>query len=248
MKRNAALALTLSVSLACVAIVGFIGDLPVTVRSNDARPSLHVSQDTRPGEPGRRGALAIRDHVSSFQKWGTKMFTQPALERLYDDVAYFTLSRPLDQEASIALAFEQLATTNDRVDVFVLAHSNALYVQFAGLAPDLRQKLGLVYDTGCADAVQADAWLELGARVHVGHPGASSVSPLFYFYFLRRYEAGFSITDAVEEANAHAATRLGLLQPLFANPSLVEDTRAVFSGDGALTSTSPSFAGRRSHQ
>ena len=60
-----------------------------------------------------------------------------------------------------------MATTNDRVDVFVLAHSNALYEQFAGLPPDLRQKLGLVYDTGCADAYQADAWLELGAQVHV---------------------------------------------------------------------------------
>lgn len=246
MKRNAALVLTLSVSLACVGIVGFIGDLPVKERRKDARLSLHVSQDARPGEPVRRGALAIRDHVSSFQKWGTKMFTLPALERRYDDVAYFTLSRPLHQEASIALAFEQLATTNDRVDVFVLAHSNALYEQFAGLAPELRQKLGLVYDTGCADAAQADAWLELGARVHVGHPGASSVSPLFYFYFLRRYEAGFSVGDAVEEANAHAAARLGPLQPLFANHSLVEGTRAVFSGDGALTSTSQSLGGARS--
>jgi hypothetical protein len=107
------------------------------------------------------------------------MFTLPTLERHHDDVEYFTLDHPLEQEARIAVAFEQLAPKNDRVDVLVLAHSNALHEQFAMLAPDLRHKLGLVYDTGCADAVQSNAWLELGARVHVGHPGALSVSPLF---------------------------------------------------------------------
>jgi hypothetical protein len=54
---------------------------------------------------------------------------------------------------------------------------------------------------------------------------------------LRRYEAGFSVAEAVTEANERTATRLGLSQTLVTDADLVEGTRAVFSGNGSLTLT-----------
>ena len=38
--------------------------------------------------PGRerRAALAIRDNVTPFQKWGSRQFTAPYLERYYDQI------------------------------------------------------------------------------------------------------------------------------------------------------------------
>jgi hypothetical protein len=58
-----------------------------------------------------------------------------------------------------------------------------------------------VYKTGCYDLKQGPLWLSLGAKAYVGHPGYS-VSPVFYFYFLRRWTRGIKLADAIEESNA----------------------------------------------
>jgi hypothetical protein len=109
MKKRTALLLTLTVLSSCIVIVGSIGDWPVERRVDDPRAAgLHLtpaprgSDETSNAEKGnsanagnrgpndaesprsRRGVIAIRDHVSSFQKWGTKMFTLPTLELHYD--------------------------------------------------------------------------------------------------------------------------------------------------------------------
>ena len=78
----------------------------------------------------------------------------------------------------------------------------------------------------------------MGADTFVGHPG-DSASPVFYFYFLRRWGGGLSANDAQQEANARMARLLGLAQ--LVNPFQVDldddvflDTKAVLHGDGGI--------------
>lgn len=43
-----------------------------------------------PGHASTRAAVALRDHVVPFQKYGTKLFSLPSLEGAYDRVYYLT--------------------------------------------------------------------------------------------------------------------------------------------------------------
>jgi len=88
-----------------------------------------------------------------------------------------------------------------QVDLFILAHDNRLVTWIEGLPAEQRERLRLVYNTGCYDLKQGPLWLSLGAKAYVGHPGYS-VSPVFYFYFLRRWTRGIKLADAIEESNA----------------------------------------------
>jgi hypothetical protein len=216
---------TLGVSLASFAFVVAISDPPLSERPHEAR---------------RRSvaALAVRDHVVPFQKWGTEMFTLPALRRHYDEVAYFTRRWHGDRTLELLAALRELLTRHERVDLFVLAHSNALIAEVETLPPELTRRLRLVYDTGCADAAQAEEWRSVGADVYLGHPGRASISPVFYFYFLRRWEAGWTVADAASDANRKTVTRLrwaapiaeGVVGPL----DIVASTVAEMHGDGEV--------------
>jgi hypothetical protein len=224
--RRSALLTTVFVVLALGGAVVGVSDAPVSDRAVGAQRT-------------KVAALAVRDHVVPFQKWGTKMFTLPALEEHYDEVAYFTQRWPRDRTTELLTSLTELLRHHDQVDVFVLAHSNALFFDVASIEPELTRKLRLVYDTGCSDAHQAGEWVALGADVHVGHPGATSVSPVFYFYFLRRWLRGWSANDAVQEANRKTRARLRWVSPLaesFVGPvDLVESTRAVVHGEGQVS-------------
>src|SRR5437868_1728633 len=47
----------------------------------------------------RRAAVAIRDHVPAFLKWGTKVYTLPYLEKYYGQVYYITQFPEQDNHA-----------------------------------------------------------------------------------------------------------------------------------------------------
>lgn len=146
-------------------------------------------------------AVAYRDNVIPFQKFGSKLFTVPAIETYYDG-AYYVTDRGLGGGRGKFLAALHAATTEyDAVDLFLLAHSNQIVRWLEAFPPEQRQKIRLVYNTGCRDAYQADAWMRLGVRTYVGHPGRASVSPVFYVYFLRRWIRGHSAIDATRVAN-----------------------------------------------
>ncbi len=155
----------------------------------------------------RRAALAIRDDVIPFQKWGTRAFTLPYLERHYDRVWYFTQSKTERKRAEFEGALAEALGAYDAVDLFLLAHANAYVSWVADLDPALRSRLRLVYNTGCGDADQAARWLELGAKSYVGHVGESN-SPVFYVYFLRRWVLGERVGEATDEGNALMARAL----------------------------------------
>lgn len=225
MTRRSAWLLTMALVLGAMGFVLGLSDVPIRDRTGGTRTNTVA-------------ALAVRDHVVPFQKWGTKLFTLPALTRHYDEVRYFTQRWRGDRTDELLVALSELLARHDSVDLFVLAHSNTLVSDVEALEPERRKRLRLVYDTGCADAVQADHWLELGADVHVGHPGSMSISPVFYFYFLRRWLAGFSVHEAASEANRKTMIRLALANPMAApyagSADLAQSTLALVSGDDSL--------------
>jgi len=194
-RRRLALALTPLMAAAALAIVVLVGDRPILrQRSLDTGVT--------------RAAVAIRDHVVPFQKWGTKLFTVPHLEDGYDRVYYLTQDGYGDKRVELAKAVEDALRHHDQVDIFLLAHGNRFIDWIAEVDPVLRDKIRLVYNTGCAGANQGAMWLSAGADAYVGHPAVHSLSPAFYFYFLRRWVRGYPLADAVAEANRAAARRL----------------------------------------
>ena len=148
----------------------------------------------------QRGAVAIRDNVTAFQKWGTRAFTVPYLARHYGCSGYFTQEGGDDQKEQFLDCLGRCLTECEAVDLFLLAHSNSYIAWVEELDPSLTRRLRLVYNTGCGDASQAPRWLGVGADAYIGHPGRSE-SPVFYVYFLRRWTAGWSVEAAASEAN-----------------------------------------------
>ena len=87
--------------------------------------------------------------------------------------------------------------------------------------PELRQHLRLVYNTGCYGTQQKNIWLGLGANTYVGHPGLSA-SPIFYFYFLRRWANGETIHTALTQSNQAMQQLLMRGQYLGFSPSQIQ--------------------------
>jgi hypothetical protein len=194
-RRRLALVATPLLAALALALVMAAGDRPLARRRE-------------PGRARTRAAIALRDHVIPFQKWGTRLFTLPLLEEAYNDVVYLTQERPGDKRAELVAALERALADHDDVDLFLLAHGNRFVDWVAAIDPALRARLRLVYNTGCGGAGQADDWLAAGADVYVGHAAPQSMSPAFYFYFLRRWARGWTLDEAVGAANRAAALRL----------------------------------------
>jgi hypothetical protein len=191
---------------------------------------------TPPGRE-RRAALAIRDNVAPFQKWGSKQFTAPYLDKYYGAAWYFTQTDAGDCKPAFLARLGQALGRYPAVDLFLLAHGNQFILWVAELPPQLRRGLRLVYNTGCRDLEQGPAWLDLGAKAYVGHPG-DSASPVFYFYFLRRWTRGASLREAVDESNG--LMRSALVRAEFSSLGardagrVSQESEAFCYGDGGL--------------
>jgi hypothetical protein len=186
----------------------------------------------------RRAAVALRDDVIPFYKWGTKAFTQPYLERYYDAAFYFTESRFGHTDQVFTTALTEALRQYDSVDVYLLAHTNYYVDWVATIDPKLRNKIRLVYNTGCYNSDQAQAWLTLGARTALAHPGISD-SPVFYFYFLRRWTTGIPLDQAVALSNDRMHTvfeleSIGTLGSLDA-ADVYANSEALCFGDCKIT-------------
>jgi hypothetical protein len=184
-----------------------------------------------------RAAIAIRDDVIAFQKWGTRSFTLPALERGYDRVWYFTESEGNGARAAFVSAVADACASYGTVDLYLLAHGNRYVDAIAALGTEHTSSLRLVYNTGCGDADQSSRWLDIGADAYVGHVGVSQ-SPVFFVYFLRRWIGGVALGDAVVEANAETARVLTVVARFGLSAAdtgeLIADTAAVCTGTGSM--------------
>jgi len=224
MGRIPALLATAALGLACTAIVPAATDVPLR--------EVEV-----PAGREHRAAIAIRDDVTPFQKFGSREFTLPYLERYYGQARYFTLSGKRSQFEEFSAAVSQALTEFPAVDLFVLAHSNQLIRWVAILPEEDRRRLRLVYNTGCTDLKQGPEWLELGAKSYIGHAGVS-FSPVFYVYFLRRWTRGMELNEAVRDSNARAFRIFDALGAISFGSLDAErvkaDSEAIIFGDRSL--------------
>ncbi|HEY1039069.1 MAG TPA: hypothetical protein VGF30_06665 [Bacteroidia bacterium] len=179
------------------------------------------------------GAIAIRDHVIPFQKYGTRLFSLPYLNNYYSEVNYFTENYNGENKTAFISSLQQLLLSHDSVDIYLLAHSNAYYTWIQEIDKEQRAKIRLVYNTGCSGSYQSYYWKELGIKYYVAHESNQSISPVFYFYFLRRYTNGYSLTEAIDESNAAMHKQLDRIKMIsFGNLSVDEKTE--FDSEGKL--------------
>jgi hypothetical protein len=163
---------------------------------------------------GFYGAIAIRDNVNDFQKMGTCLFTRAYLQRYYDNSYYYTQNSYEEHREDFIAKLTQLLQENDSVDVFLLAHTNYYCEWIRSVDPALRKKIHLVYNTGCSGLQQKEIWKELGVSQYVGHESRISISPVFYFFFLRRYLSDGSLPFAVEQSNTAMHEKLARIKKL----------------------------------
>lgn len=173
-------------------------------------------------------ALAIRDNVVPFQKFGSRLFTLPYLTVSYNEVVYLTEYAKDEKHDEFVRELEKLLEKNVAVDVFFLAHANHYYKWVSELDSGQRKKIRLVYNTGCSGADQNDLWLNLGIKSYVAHRSNESISPVFYFYFLRRWCVGYELSEAVAEANKAMETKMKRLGAPVDSTVLYESNAGVY--------------------
>jgi hypothetical protein len=225
MKKRQAILIALALAcLACIFVLSIVGD---GIYWNTAVP------------PGKelRAALAIRDNVTPFQKWGSEVFTLRYLKRYYGGAWYFTQSKKGDLETEITSCLDNALEHYPHVDLFLLAHTNEYIKWVARLPEERRQRLRLVYNTGCYNQSQGLTWLELGAKAYVGHPG-ESWSSVFYYFFLRHWTRGGTIQAAMDASNHLTETTLKEWEAItfghWTAASLMENSVASCYGDAQL--------------
>lgn len=221
-KLRVSIAATIPV-LAVLLLVGFV-----------ERPFLRASD---PSGREQRAAVAIRDDVIAFQKWGSRAFSEPYLDRYYGSVVYLTQTDPYDKRTEFQAAIVAAAANHEHVDLFLLAHSNRFINWVRDLPLETRSKLRLVYNTGCDDATQGINWLSVGARAYVAHKGVS-MSPVFYVYFLRRWTMGASVSDSMANSNELSNRFIGYGSLLGVSGGKIQATKdgteAVCFGDAGI--------------
>ncbi|MFL5754509.1 MAG: hypothetical protein ACJ76F_13940 [Bacteroidia bacterium] len=188
MRKSFAITIILALLAVCFCSIVFFTDRPlafVSIKSNK-----------------KFAAIAIRDNVDKFQKYGTRLFTFPFLKKNYQTVVYFTQNEPGDKKQDFLKSVSDLLRDNDSLDIFLLAHSNSYWEWMEEIKDkSLLSRIRLVYNTGCSGYSQAEQWKTIGAKYYVAHRSSQSISPVFYFYFLRRYCAGMPLQESTSQAN-----------------------------------------------
>jgi hypothetical protein len=221
MRKIPALFITFFLFLFSFLMLIYFSEIPLTFKSS----SVLAKQ---------RAAIAIRDNVIPFQKFGTRLFSFPCLTKFYDKVYYFTQYSRDDKKEDFIKSLNELLTDYPETDIYLLAHSNNYCSWISEIDTSLRKKIRMVYNTGCFGYSQAETWKNLCVKTYISHKG-SSLSPVFYFYFLRRWCKGLTISEATNESNRLTEIQLHRFDFAFRNfsktDSLVENTKALIQGD-----------------
>ncbi len=183
-----------------------------------------------PGQSKREysaAAIAVRDDVAAYQKTATKLFTKPYLNKLYDDFIYLEEKNPEEQEMKFTSGLTRLLRQYDSVDIYLLAHGNSMISWVYKIDSQLRRKIRLVYNCGCNNARQYKDWAGLGVKYYLGHSGAKSLSPIFFYFFIRRRADGRSLDKSIAAANRH--TRLLLSCIGFTRSKALESCASLYS-------------------
>ena len=191
-------------------------------------------------------AIAFRDDVPGYQKLASEKYAVHYLERAYDAVTYVEATATDDGQTRLLDAIRAAALAHTTIDLFFLSHGGHYDAWASGLDPATLGKLRFVYNTGAGNARQGPAWLALGARAYVGHPGGN-VAPLFLTYFLPAWVKGGDLRSCVDAANKETRGDLtgsmarGVAEvldqvggPHLDAPRLAAGTEAQLHGDGTL--------------
>ena len=84
MRRPVAIAATVLIAITCALLVVLLTDVPLRARV--------------PGRLDTRAAVAIRDDVTPFQKWGSREFTLPYIEQHYGRAWHFNHQKTFFRE------------------------------------------------------------------------------------------------------------------------------------------------------
>ncbi len=160
----------------------------------------------QPARTYSAAAIAVRDNVVTYQKTATKLFTKPYLKKLYNDFIYLEEKNITAQEEKFVYGLTQLLISHDSVDVYLLAHGNSMIEWVQRIESSLTKKIRLVYNCGCDNARQYADWKRLGVKYYLAHKGEKSLSPVFFYFFIRRRADGRSLIKSIAAANRH--TRL----------------------------------------
>lgn len=225
-KKIISLALTVLIFIIASLFLFFITDFP-------------LQAGKKSGLKIKTAAIAIRDNVIPFQKFGTQLFTCPYLEKHYDTLFYFTQYSQGDKQEKFIRSLEYALANYDQTDMYLLAHSNNYYSWLSEIDTALIHKIRMVYNTGCSNAYQADEWLNAGVSAYVAHTGKSSMSPVFYFYFLRYWTQDGSLLQVVEKSNDATKKFIRMAGYISMSDSLsvsiIENTTAAWFGNGSTT-------------
>ena len=170
-----------------------------------------------------QAVVAVRDHVPHWQKQATRLFSIPLLQRRYDKMYYLENSDSAEQHRLFVAAIHEALVRYDTVDIFLLAHHNRIINWLNDIDTLALKGIRLVYNCGCGDYDQGKQWKAKGVRYYIGHKGTFSWSPVFYFFFLKRWVNNQSVGDCIRQANKHL--RL-LLKAACISSSAVNETCA----------------------
>lgn len=222
---------TLILFCSVLGLVLFISEPPFT----HSRPIARDSQE--------RAAVAIRDAASPYLQWATMLFAWPTLQKGYDRVYYFNQRTDEDQKERIIGTLRKVLEHYRHVDLYLLAHGSNRFVNWVRehLSYTEIRRLRLVYNTGCGNESQGALWRKLGVHAYVGHGGGVSVSPIFFFFFVRRWVRNYTLEQSVHEANWYTRHHLLLLGKLsigqLSGSQMWLDTRAIRFGPPHLKIT-----------
>lgn len=146
-------------------------------------------------------AIAIRDQVPAYQKNATKYFSRRWLEKGYHRVAYIDNKDLIQQRELFISNLADLSDRFDSLDIFLLAHTNRIVDWVKTVDTKVRRKIRLVYNSGCLSYGQKLEWERLGVKYYLAHAGSYSLSPVFYFFFLKRWISGHPLQQSVVSAN-----------------------------------------------
>jgi len=183
-----------------------------------------------PKKNAGNAAIAIRDNVIPFQKFGTRLFTYPNLTGAYGKVVYLTEYKRNEKRDEFIKELDKLLDEYKQVDVLLLAHANEFYKWVREIDSVKRKNIRLVYNTGCAGSAQEAIWLDLGVKSYVAHASNQSISPVFYFYFLRRWCGQQTLERAVTEGNVNMELKLNRLG-VKVDPLVLNESRAACFGE-----------------
>lgn len=110
--------------LSIVFLMAFGFDLPKQAKSSSIleqpleQPLGRSSEKNTKAKNKNIAAVALRDHVSSIEKFGTSAFTVPYLKKYYDEVCYLAQSFRGDKKKEFQQCLERLLPQYEAVDIF----------------------------------------------------------------------------------------------------------------------------------